>query len=125
MNPQIEGMNLRDWFAGMALQGLLSQRQEAVDDDGDGVSGIVYAGSYISKSDHTEAAAKDAYEFAEQMLAAREDLSCDFMYYKDRYTEWERIVSALGDPDPDCSGIGFWADEIESHCEEIKKILKK
>ena len=70
------GMTLRDWFAGMALQGLLTQRQEKSDygmSDEDG--GIVYKGMFTTNSRHgsdADEAARDAYEFADEMLAARE-----------------------------------------------------
>jgi hypothetical protein len=119
-------LTLEDWFAGMALQGLLAQRQEAVDDDSDGLSGIVYSGSYISKTDHTEYASRDAYEFAESMLAARKRIGViPRDYLNARHDEWERIAKALGDKEPECSGIGYWAGIIETHSKEIRKIIEK
>lgn len=45
-----EGMKLRDWFAGMALQGMLAR-------------------SYITY----ESAAEDAYRYADTMLEEREE----------------------------------------------------
>ena len=118
-------LTLEDWFAGMALQGLLSQRQEAVDTDGDGDSGIVYPGSYISKQnhDHTEAAARDAYEFAESMLFVRKRIEFSRSYLEVRNNEYERIAKALGDSDPECSGFGYLADLIEANADKIKKII--
>lgn len=74
-------MSLRDWFAGMALQGLLTQRQEPGDyeDTNSTVlpedAGVVYKGQYISTysdGDDSHYAARDAYNFADAMLAARE-----------------------------------------------------
>lgn len=49
--PSIHGMSLRDWFAGMALQGLCS-------------------GEYIQAM-HCDACASLGYKMAEAMLAAR------------------------------------------------------
>ena len=46
-----EGMTLRDWFAGMALQGIIASGRVCVD--------------------HADAA-RDAYCYADAMLAARE-----------------------------------------------------
>lgn len=50
-----QGMTLRDWFAGMALQGLL---------------GLV--NPRVSYEHGTKTVARDAYMFADAMLAARE-----------------------------------------------------
>lgn len=50
------GMTLRDWFAGQALSGMLSNCDES------GLNG--WGGMY-------EAAAKEAYSFADALLAAR------------------------------------------------------
>ena len=77
----LPGMSLRDWFAGMALQGLLTQRQETGDHEpsgqvSEGDAGIVYRGAYIAavhpnNSGDEYEAASDAYAFADAMLAAR------------------------------------------------------
>lgn len=110
----------------MALQGLLSQRQEVEDETSDGYAGMVYPGSYISSSDHTEAAAKDAYEFAESMLVARKRIGViPRDYLNARHDEWERIAKALGDNDPECSGFGYWAGVIEAHSKQIRKIIER
>lgn len=51
-----QGMSLRDWFAGMALQGLL---------------GCQSSGYEYSEDFKYTAATKEAYGFADAMLAAR------------------------------------------------------
>jgi hypothetical protein len=58
MNPQIEGMNLRDWFAGMALSGLISKvlMGSDISDFGDIDSKILESISY------------EAYVIADEML---------------------------------------------------------
>jgi hypothetical protein len=75
-----QGMTLRDWFAGMALQGLLHQRQEVGDwepsgsikEDSEG-PGLVYKGKsicvYVSDADML---ASDAYKIADEMLVTRD-----------------------------------------------------
>ena len=45
-------------------------------------------------------------------------------YEAERENEWRRIAEALGDNEPDCSGFGFWAGEIEAHADAIKAILR-
>ncbi len=52
------GMDLRDYFAGQALTGLLQVRSELVDGES------AFAG-------HEQLAADDAYRFADAMLLAR------------------------------------------------------
>jgi len=51
-----EGMSLRDWFAGMALQGMLSGNPEIPE---------------IARNVPERAAAITAYNFADEMLKAR------------------------------------------------------
>ena len=51
------GMTLRDWFAGMALQGLLAGRKTVATD---------YANNYA------KAILEDSYKYADAMLKARE-----------------------------------------------------
>jgi hypothetical protein len=76
------GMSLRDYFAAAALQGLIQQRQEKGDADRPSAEsieqssvGLVYVGSFIGykgEGDEYEAA-RDAYKFADAMLAARKE----------------------------------------------------
>ena len=56
--PYYEGMTLRDWFAGMALQGQLSLKEVQQAIAADTLTALVLAGS--------------SYEYADAMLAARE-----------------------------------------------------
>ena len=51
------GMSLRDWFAGMALQGICQSSQSA---------------QYDTQKDYWFNASKRAYGYADAMLAARE-----------------------------------------------------
>jgi hypothetical protein len=118
-------LTLEDWFAGMALQGLLSQRIEDDDEHESGTAGVVYPGSYISNTDTTEDAAEDAYNFAESMLVARKRIGKRRDYLEARHYEWERIAKALGDKEPECSGFGYWAGIIEAHSKEILQIIEK
>jgi len=53
---RLEGMSLRDWFAGQALAGLCSTDRESTN----------------SALDDFQAVAADAYEYADTMLAERE-----------------------------------------------------
>jgi hypothetical protein len=45
-------------------------------------------------------------------------------YNKERTEEWREIVSALGDNDPDCAGMGYWSDMIVRNAKEISKIIR-
>jgi hypothetical protein len=58
MNPQIQGMTLRDWFAGMALSGLISKVLMGSD-----ISEFGDADPRILKS-----ISHDAYTIADQMI---------------------------------------------------------
>ena len=44
-------------------------------------------------------------------------------YEAERAEEWREIAYALGDNDPDCSGIGTWSGEIKKHSEAIRKVI--
>jgi hypothetical protein len=44
-------------------------------------------------------------------------------YEAERAEEWREIAYALGDNDPDCSGIGHWSGEIKKHAEAIRKVI--
>ena len=52
-----KGMTLRDWFAGMALQGIVNK--------------IPYEEVPTDETDHEHTAARGAYGYADAMLAAR------------------------------------------------------
>ena len=54
------GMSLRDWFAGMALQGLLSVSDEEL----------------LWNKEECSSIALDAYDLADAMLAQRNKLGC-------------------------------------------------
>lgn len=76
----VGGLSIRDWFAGMALQGLLTQRTNKGDyvlgcqHGAEGVEvGIHYKGeSCCQYESDSDLLASDAYEIADEMLSARE-----------------------------------------------------
>ena len=55
-----EGINLRDWFAGMALQGMLARSQRYRARDG--------------RSDWYSAIAEEAYEISDALLKAKREV---------------------------------------------------
>ena len=64
MNPQIKGMNLRDWFAGMALGGLISKVLMGSDMSDSGIIDlkIIKTISY------------EAYALADEMLEVKAEI---------------------------------------------------
>lgn len=54
--PEMEGMSLRDWFAGMALQGMITNNTEVPE---------------LARKAPEQAAAIVAYNFADAMLRER------------------------------------------------------
>ena len=124
MSAPNNGITPRDWFAGMALQGLLAGRKETVKNSDEETSGVFYCGDHVSIPFFFESVAEDAFEIADQMVFYREP-QADSLSVKFRYHEWERIAKALGDKEPWCSGLGYWAELIERNAEEIKKIIKE
>ena len=45
-------------------------------------------------------------------------------YNEERAEEWREIAYALGDNDPDCSGLGHWAGEVKKHSAALRKIIE-
>jgi hypothetical protein len=123
MSDPNDSMTPRDWFAGMALQGLLAGRKETVENSDEETSGVFYCGNHVSIPFFFESVAEDAFEIADHIIFLR-GTQISSSYTKLRHNEWERIAKALGDKEPECSGFGYWAELIERNAEEIKKIIK-
>jgi hypothetical protein len=67
-----DGLSLRDWFAGMALQGLLASRHASDTEDTEDVSAVVYmeaGGLFLNATRGAEDYSRIAYELADAMLA--------------------------------------------------------
>ena len=47
-----------------------------------------------------------------------------YEYNQEREKEWRRIAYALGDNETEAASFGYWADIVEQHAEEIRKVIK-
>lgn len=127
------GMDLRDWFAGAALPALIKSAsfyeqksyEHQVEQENVGWSELWECNDAVSLAENAEKCAAAAYSVANAMIEARKGSRINVSYYKTRHDEWERIANALGDNDPELSSFGYYAGLIESHAEEIKKIVHR
>lgn len=76
----------------------------------------------IYESMRPEDAENGKFVLALQRLIAKA-AGGDDQYDAERAEEWREIAYALGDNDPDCSGMGHWSGEVKKHAEAIHKII--
>jgi hypothetical protein len=76
----------------------------------------------IYESMRPEDAENCKFVLALQRLIANAAVGGD-QYDAERAEEWREIAYALGDNDPDCSGMGHWSGEVKKHAPAIHKII--
>jgi len=65
------GMSLRDWFAGLAMQGLIQKLNPRVNQDHESAAPIPASYCGIEGGDSADRMASDSYWIADAMLAER------------------------------------------------------
>lgn len=79
----------------------------------------------IYSSMRPEDAENSKFVLALQRLIVDAAPNSEAAYNAERAEEWREIAYALGDNDPDCSGLGHWAGEVKKHADAIRKIIRE